>query len=153
MDATIRSMEKLGQSFEQFFFFDGNHDLYYKDKRDVNVKTYKVSSIRFNSRLHLISSLILLTSSCYFVSDRLHKINVVYYKAMHGLDLNQHPNAPTVDFISLFLGSLVSALIISFIYFIIRSRFTNKKTSFLNAFHITSYLISLLLIIYYISIL
>ena len=36
MDATIRSMEKLGSAFEQFFFFDGNHDLYYKDKRDVN---------------------------------------------------------------------------------------------------------------------
>ena len=36
MDATIRSMEKLGRAFEQFFFFDGNHDLYYKDKRDVN---------------------------------------------------------------------------------------------------------------------
>jgi DNA repair exonuclease SbcCD nuclease subunit len=36
MDATIRSMEKLGLAFEQFFFFDGNHDLYYKDKRDVN---------------------------------------------------------------------------------------------------------------------
>ncbi len=36
MDATIRSMEKLGSSFKQFFFFDGNHDLYYKDKRDVN---------------------------------------------------------------------------------------------------------------------
>tara|TARA_B100000780_G_scaffold278549_1_gene252481 strand:- start:2194 stop:3204 length:1011 start_codon:yes stop_codon:yes gene_type:complete len=36
MDATIRSMEKLGAAFEQFFFFDGNHDLYYKDKRDVN---------------------------------------------------------------------------------------------------------------------
>ena len=36
MDATIRCMEKLGAAFEQFFFFDGNHDLYYKDKRDVN---------------------------------------------------------------------------------------------------------------------
>jgi DNA repair exonuclease SbcCD nuclease subunit len=36
MDATIRSMEKLGKSFEKFYFFDGNHDLYYKDKRDVN---------------------------------------------------------------------------------------------------------------------
>jgi DNA repair exonuclease SbcCD nuclease subunit len=36
MDATIRSMEKLGSAFEQFFFFDGNHDLYYKDKRTVN---------------------------------------------------------------------------------------------------------------------
>jgi DNA repair exonuclease SbcCD nuclease subunit len=36
MDSTIRSMEKLGQAFEKFYFFDGNHDLYYKDKRDVN---------------------------------------------------------------------------------------------------------------------
>jgi hypothetical protein len=36
MDATIRSMENLGAAFEQFFFFDGNHDLYYKDKRTVN---------------------------------------------------------------------------------------------------------------------
>lgn len=36
MDSTLRCMEKLGQSFEKFYFFDGNHDLYYKDKRDVN---------------------------------------------------------------------------------------------------------------------
>ena len=36
MDATIRSLEKLGNSFEQFFYFPGNHDLYYKDKRDIH---------------------------------------------------------------------------------------------------------------------
>lgn len=36
MDATIRSMEKLGAAFEKFYFFDGNHDLYYKDKRTIN---------------------------------------------------------------------------------------------------------------------
>ena len=36
MDATIRSMEKLGQAFEQCLMFVGNHDLYYKDKRDVS---------------------------------------------------------------------------------------------------------------------
>ena len=35
MDATIRSLEKLGSAFEQFYMFAGNHDLYYKDKRDV----------------------------------------------------------------------------------------------------------------------
>jgi len=35
MDATIRCLEKLGQSFEKFYMFVGNHDLYYKDKRDV----------------------------------------------------------------------------------------------------------------------
>lgn len=36
MQATLRSLEKIGEAFEQFFFFPGNHDLYYKDKRDVH---------------------------------------------------------------------------------------------------------------------
>ena len=35
MDSGLRSLEKLGAAFEQFFIFAGNHDLYYKDKRDV----------------------------------------------------------------------------------------------------------------------
>ena len=35
MDTTIRLLEKLGESFEKFYMFAGNHDLYYKDKRDV----------------------------------------------------------------------------------------------------------------------
>ena len=35
MDSGLRSLEKLGTAFEQFFIFAGNHDLYYKDKRDV----------------------------------------------------------------------------------------------------------------------
>jgi len=36
MDATLRSLEKLGKAFEQFFYFPGNHDLYYKDRRDIH---------------------------------------------------------------------------------------------------------------------
>lgn len=36
MMSSIRCLEKLGKSFSQFFFFPGNHDLYYKDKRDVH---------------------------------------------------------------------------------------------------------------------
>ena len=36
MQATLRSLEKLGSAFEQFFYFPGNHDLYYKDKRDIH---------------------------------------------------------------------------------------------------------------------
>jgi hypothetical protein len=36
MDATIRSLEKLGKAFDKFYMFVGNHDLYYKDKRDVS---------------------------------------------------------------------------------------------------------------------
>lgn len=35
MDATVRSLEKLGNAFDNFYMFAGNHDLYYKDKRDI----------------------------------------------------------------------------------------------------------------------
>ena len=35
MDAGIRALEKLGAAFDNFYMFAGNHDLYYKDKRDV----------------------------------------------------------------------------------------------------------------------
>ena len=33
LDASIRSLEKIGAAFDQFFWFPGNHDLFYKDKR------------------------------------------------------------------------------------------------------------------------
>jgi len=36
MDTTIRLLEKLGEAFENFYMFAGNHDLYYKDKRDIS---------------------------------------------------------------------------------------------------------------------
>jgi DNA repair exonuclease SbcCD nuclease subunit len=32
----LRSLEKISESFEQVFFIPGNHDLYYRDKRDVH---------------------------------------------------------------------------------------------------------------------
>lgn len=35
MDSGIRSLEKLGKAFDKFFMFPGNHDLYYKDRRDI----------------------------------------------------------------------------------------------------------------------
>ena len=36
MDYSLRALEKLGQAFDKFYFFPGNHDLYYKDKRDIH---------------------------------------------------------------------------------------------------------------------
>ena len=36
MDYSLRALEKLGSAFDQFYFFPGNHDLYYKDKRDIH---------------------------------------------------------------------------------------------------------------------
>jgi DNA repair exonuclease SbcCD nuclease subunit len=36
LDSSIRCLEKLGSAFDQFFWFPGNHDLFYKDKRDIH---------------------------------------------------------------------------------------------------------------------
>ena len=36
MDYSLRALEKLGAAFDAFYFFPGNHDLYYKDKRDIH---------------------------------------------------------------------------------------------------------------------
>lgn len=40
MDTSIRCLEKLGAAFEQFFWFPGNHDLFYKDKRDIHSSAF-----------------------------------------------------------------------------------------------------------------
>ncbi len=32
---SLRSLEKLSASFDRFYFIPGNHDLYYRDKRDI----------------------------------------------------------------------------------------------------------------------
>ena len=35
MQFSVQLLEKLGKAFKQFIIFPGNHDLYYKDKRDL----------------------------------------------------------------------------------------------------------------------
>lgn len=40
LNTSIRLLEKLGAAFDQFYMFDGNHDLYYKDRRDLNSTAY-----------------------------------------------------------------------------------------------------------------
>jgi DNA repair exonuclease SbcCD nuclease subunit len=36
MNVGLECLEKIGKSFEKTIFFPGNHDLYYKDRRDTN---------------------------------------------------------------------------------------------------------------------
>ena len=33
---SVRALEKLSAAFERFYFIPGNHDLYYRDKRDIH---------------------------------------------------------------------------------------------------------------------
>jgi DNA repair exonuclease SbcCD nuclease subunit len=40
LNTSIRLLEKLGQAFDQFFWFPGNHDLFYKDKRDIHSSAF-----------------------------------------------------------------------------------------------------------------
>jgi len=40
LDTSIRCLEKLGAAFKQFFWFPGNHDLFYKDKRDIHSSVF-----------------------------------------------------------------------------------------------------------------
>lgn len=48
LNTSINILEKLGKEFEQFFFLTGNHDLYYKDRRDIH-------SIAFGSHINGIT--------------------------------------------------------------------------------------------------
>ena len=34
--SSVRCLEKLGQAFDQFYFFPGNHDMFFRDKRSVH---------------------------------------------------------------------------------------------------------------------
>jgi DNA repair exonuclease SbcCD nuclease subunit len=36
LNFSLRSLERLSQAFERFYFIPGNHDLYYRDKRDIH---------------------------------------------------------------------------------------------------------------------
>jgi len=36
LNFSLRSLEKLSAAFDQFYFLPGNHDLYYRDKRDIH---------------------------------------------------------------------------------------------------------------------
>jgi DNA repair exonuclease SbcCD nuclease subunit len=36
LNFSLQSLEKLSRAFSQFFFIPGNHDLYYRDKRDIH---------------------------------------------------------------------------------------------------------------------
>ena len=83
MDATIRSMEKLGEAFEQFFFFDGNHDLYYKDRRDINSTAFGryIPGITFVDEITTVDDVTLVP---WLVGDEWRKIEKIKSKYMFG---------------------------------------------------------------------
>ncbi len=83
MDATIRSLEKLGSAFEQFFFFDGNHDLYYKDKRDINSTAFSkyIPGITFIDEITTIDDVTLVP---WLVGDEWKQVSKIKSKYIFG---------------------------------------------------------------------
>ena len=40
LNTSLSLLERLGAAFEQFYWFPGNHDLFYKDKRDIHSSAF-----------------------------------------------------------------------------------------------------------------
>ena len=36
MNYTVSNVERLAKAFKNFYFINGNHDLFYRDKREIN---------------------------------------------------------------------------------------------------------------------
>ena len=51
MNYTVSNMERLGQAFENVYVIMGNHDLFYRDKREINSMEY----IRNIPNIHIVN--------------------------------------------------------------------------------------------------
>ena len=51
MNYTVSNMERLGKAFEKVYVIMGNHDLYYRDKREINSMEY----IRNIPNIHIVN--------------------------------------------------------------------------------------------------
>ena len=51
MNYTVSNMERLGAAFEKVYVIMGNHDLYYRDKREINSMEY----IRNIPNIHIVN--------------------------------------------------------------------------------------------------
>jgi hypothetical protein len=76
-------MEKLGAAFEQFIFFDGNHDLYYKDKRTVNSTAFAkhIPGITFIDELTTVDDVTIVP---WLIGDEWKKLKTLKSKYIFG---------------------------------------------------------------------
>lgn len=83
LDTSIKLLEKLGAAFEQFFWFPGNHDLFYKDKRDVHSSAFgrHIPGVTVVERVSTIGDVTLVP---WLVGDEWKTISQVKSKYMFG---------------------------------------------------------------------
>ena len=83
MNAGLECLEKIGAAFEKTIFFPGNHDLYYKDRRDMN-------SVAFGKHvpgIQMITEPIVMDEVAFIpwlVGDEWKKINKIKSRYMFG---------------------------------------------------------------------
>ena len=83
MNAGLECLEKIGAAFEKTVFFPGNHDLYYKDRRDMN-------SVAFGKHvpgIQMITEPIVMDEVAFIpwlVGDEWKKINKIKSRYMFG---------------------------------------------------------------------
>jgi len=83
MDSGIRSLEKLGKAFDQFFMFPGNHDLYYKDRRDVKSTEFAkhIPGIKVVNEMLTVDDVTLVP---WLIGEEWKKINKIKSKYLFG---------------------------------------------------------------------
>lgn len=83
LDTSIRCLEKLGAAFEQFFWFPGNHDLFYKDKRDIHSSIFgrHIPGVTVVEKIEVIDNVALVP---WLVGDEWKKVKDVKAKYIFG---------------------------------------------------------------------
>jgi DNA repair exonuclease SbcCD nuclease subunit len=83
MNFSLRSLERLSQAFDKFFFIPGNHDLYYRDKRDI----HSVEWAKHLPNIHICNDFIKMDDvviAPWLVGDDYKKIQKLSAKYMFG---------------------------------------------------------------------
>jgi len=83
LDASLRSLEKLGSAFEQFFWFPGNHDLYFKDNRNVHSSAFgrHVSGVTIVDKITTVGDVTLVP---WLIGDEWKDLSKIKSKYMFG---------------------------------------------------------------------
>lgn len=83
MDSGLRNLEKLSQNFDQVIMIPGNHDLYYKDRRDINSTDYArhIDNVKIYNEITVIDDVALIP---WLVGDEWKKVPDIKAKYMFG---------------------------------------------------------------------
>lgn len=83
LDYSIRALERISAAFDQTFFIPGNHDLYYRDKRDIQSAAWA----RHIPNIHIVNDFFNEGNVCispWLVHDEHKKINKMKGEYMFG---------------------------------------------------------------------